>query len=380
MNKKQEILIFIAFVILNVFLFSCQIKRQKENMSLKSALHDKFFIGTAMNAAQITGEDSSSIKVIKQQFSSVVAENCMKSERIHPKENEFYFDLADKFVDFGEANNMFIIGHTLIWHSQLPNWFFVDKDGNDVSKEILIERMKNHIYKVVDRYKGRVNGWDVVNEAILDDGSFRHSKFYTIIGEEFIKLAFQFAHEADPDAELYYNDYSMSNEGKRKGVVAMVKSLQEQGVRIDGIGMQAHCTMNYPTISEFEKSIEVFSKLGTKVMITELDISAIPSPFEIEGADVASRFEYKESMDPYKNGMSDSAIMAFNKRYMDFFNLFIKHKNKISRVTVWGVNDSQTWRNYWPIPGRTDYPLLFDRENNPKPVVSEIIQAANAAK
>ncbi len=378
MHKKQQIVIFTAFLILNIIVFSCQIKKQQENLSLKSALNGKFLIGTALNKEQIQDEDPAAVEVILKHFSSVVAENCMKSERIHPKEDEYNFSLADQFVDFGKANNMFIIGHTLIWHSQLADWFCVDENGNDVSREVLIDRMKNHITTVVGRYKGRVKGWDVVNEAVLDDGSLRKSKFYNIIGEDYIKLAFQFAHEADPEAELYYNDYSMSNEAKRNGVVALVKSLQEEDVQVDGIGMQAHCTINYPPISEFEKSIEAFSALGVKVMITELDISAIPSPFEIEGADVASRFEYKESMDPYKNGMPDSVEVVFNKRYMDFFNLFLKHRDKISRVTVWGVNDGQTWRNYWPIPGRTDYPLLFDRENKPKSVVNEIIKAANA--
>ena len=380
MNKNKFKLLLLTFISLQVMMFSCQLKSKKENLSLKNALSNKFLIGAALNTPQIQGNDTSSVKIITTHFNSVVAENCMKSEIIQPKKGEFDFALADQFVEFGESNNMFVIGHTLIWHSQLAGWFFVDDEGNDVNREELIERMKNHIYTVVGRYKGRVKGWDVVNEAILDDGSFRQSKFYNIIGEEYIKLAFQFAHEADPDAQLYYNDYSMTNAGKRDGVVNMVKSLQEQGVRIDGVGMQAHCTMNYPLISEFEKSILAFSDLGVQVMITELDISAIPSPFEIEGADVASRFDYKESMDPYKDGMPDSVQVAFNKRYMDFFKLFLQHKEKIQRVTVWGVNDNQSWRNYWPIKGRTDYPLLFDRQNKAKSIVNEIIKAANAVE
>ncbi len=378
-NRKIHILILTGFVILNAIVFSCQIKGEKEKQSLKSALQGSFLIGTAMNKEQIQDEDPMAVEVILEHFSSVVAENCMKSERIHPREDEYDFSLSDQFVDFGKVNNMFIIGHTLIWHSQLPEWFCVDENGDDVSRKVLISRMRNHISTVVGRYKGRVKGWDVVNEAVLDDGSLRKNKFYDIIGEDYIKLAFQFAHEADPDAELYYNDYSMANEAKRKGVVELVKKLKQQGVRIDGIGMQAHCTLNYPEVSDFEKSIKAFASLGVNVMITELDISIIPSPFEIEGADVASRFEYKESMDPYKYGMPDSVEVVFNKRYMDFFNLFLKHEDKISRVTLWGVNDGQSWRNNWPIPGRTDYPLLFDRDNKPKSIVNEILITATKA-
>ncbi len=347
-----------------------------DDKGLKDAFENRFGIGAALNDFQIMGRDEETMEVVKQHFNAIVAENCMKSGRIQPKEGEFQFDLADGFVAFGEANNMAIHGHTLIWHSQAPYWFFRDDAGNDVSREVLIQRMKDHIYKVVKRYKGRIQSWDVVNEAILDDGSFRKSKFYKIIGEDFIKLAFQFAHEADPEAALYYNDYSMANPKKRDGVVAMVKRLQEQGVKIDGIGMQGHIGLRYPTIKEFEKSILAFSSLGVKVMITELDLTVLPSPWEDAGAELTNIFEYRTEMDPYVNGMTAEVEKEFSDRYLSFFKLFIKHQDKIERVTLWGVNDGNSWKNNWPIRGRTDYPLLFDRENEPKPVLSDIIKAA----
>src|SRR5690606_8838219 len=182
-------------------------ERNLEEVSLKEAFKDKFYIGATLNAWQLLGKRPEELNIAKTNFNSIVAENVMKSGRIQAKEGEFNFTLADKFVEFGEQNNMHIHGHTLIWHSQAPDWFFVDKAGNLVSKEVLIERMKTHIYTVVGRYKGRIQSWDVVNEAIEDDGSFRQSKFYKILGEDFIKLAFKFAHEADPNAQLYYNDY-----------------------------------------------------------------------------------------------------------------------------------------------------------------------------
>nr|WP_237390601.1 endo-1,4-beta-xylanase [Fulvivirga sediminis] len=344
--------------------------------SLKEAFSDQFHIGTALNAFQIIGRDTAAMKVVKRHFNAIVAENCMKSGRIQPKEGEFDFKLADQFVEFGEKNDMLINGHTLIWHSQAPQWFFTDKEGKDVSREVLIQRMKDHIYKLVGRYKGRVHTWDVVNEAVLDDGSYRKSKFYEIIGEEFISLAFQFAHEADPEAELYYNDYSMAIPEKRAGVVAMVKKLQEKGLKIDGIGMQGHIGMDYPAIEEFEQSILAYSQLGVQVMITELDLTVLPSPWNQTGANVSDNYEYDKKMNPYPHGLPQEVEKTFTERYTDFFKLFVKHQDKISRVTFWGINDGHSWRNNWPIRGRTDYPLLFDRDNNPKPVVDSIIKIA----
>ncbi|VBB48403.1 Endo-1,4-beta-xylanase A [uncultured Paludibacter sp.] len=358
----------------------CASLQNKSGASLKDALKEKFLIGTAMNAAQITGIDSLGVKVIKEQFNSITAENCMKSESIQPAEGKFDFLLADKFVKFGEENNMFVIGHTLIWHSQAPKWFFTDKEGKDVSREVMIERMKNHITTVVSRYKGKVKGWDVVNEAILDDGSWRESKFYKIIGEDYIKLAFQFAHEADPNAELYYNDFSMANEGKRNAVIKMVKKLKSEGVKIDGIGMQGHLTLEFPPISEFEKSIKAFSETGLKVMITELDFSALPVPKQNIGADVSANFEYQKSLNPYPDSLPDSVAKTFYGKYNDYFKLFLKYSDNISRVTLWGVSDANSWHDNWPIKGRTDYPLLFDRNYQPKPIVKTIIEEAKAIK
>ncbi|GHT38086.1 beta-xylanase [Bacteroidia bacterium] len=372
MDMKK--LLFVGFGCL--LLSGCASKVPETPVTLKSALADKFYIGTALNQAQFSGRDTEGIRVIREQFSAVVPENCMKSEVIHPEEDRYDFTQADQFVAFGEANDLFITGHCLVWHSQTPPWLFVDAKGKEVSKEVLIERMKAHITTVVSRYKGRIKGWDVVNEAILDDGSYRESKFYKIIGEEFIPLAFQFAHEADPDAELYYNDYSMAFEGKRNGVVALVKSLKAKGLRIDGVGMQGHIGMDYPAIEEFEKSLLAFAELGVNVMITELDLTVLPSPKMDVGADVASTFEYQQTMNPYADGLPEDVDAAWTARYNEFFKLFLKHQDKITRVTLWGVSDGDSWRNGWPIPGRTDYALLFDRNHQPKPIVNLIIKEA----
>ena len=342
-----------------------------EEPSLKDAVGDKFLIGVALNVNQSSGVDTSSIKLVKQHFNSIVAENCMKCEVIHPEEDRYDFTLADQFVSFGEKNGMAVIGHCLIWHSQLAPWFCVDEKGNNVTPEVLKQRMKDHITTIVTRYKGRIKGWDVVNEAILEDGSYRKSKFYEILGEEFIPLAFQYAHEADPDAELYYNDYAMNMPGKREGVVKLVSSLKEKGIRIDAVGMQGHMGMDYPDINEFEQSIVAFAGTGVKVMVTEWDMSALPTVKQ--SANISDTVAYQKMLNPYPETLPDSVSKAWNNRMKQFFGLFEKHADMISRVTAWGVSDSDSWKNDFPVKGRHDYPLLFDRNYQPKPFVKEIM-------
>jgi endo-1,4-beta-xylanase len=362
--------------ILALLLTGCGQSSQPGSANLKDALKDKFHVGTALSVGQFTGTDSLSERVARENFSAITPENCMKSMYLQPREGEFFFDNADRFVAWGEANGMWITGHCLVWHSQAPRWLCVDDEGNNVSPETLADRLKNHISAVVTRYKGRIKGWDVVNEAILDDGSWRKSKFYEILGEEFIPLAFQFAHEADPDAELYYNDYSMALEGKRNATVRLVKTLKERGLRIDAVGMQGHVGMDYPAIEDFEKSLIAFAQTGVKVMITELDLTVLPAPDTNAGAAVEANFDFQKELNPYADGLPDDVSVAWNSRMADFFRLFLKHRDEISRVTLWGVCDDDSWRNGWPVAGRTDYALLFDRQGKAKPAVNEIIQMA----
>ena len=346
---------------------------------LKEALSADFFIGTSLNTSQIFEKDSTTNSLIKKHFNAIVAENCMKSEAIHPEKDKYYWEEADAFVNYGIKNNMHITGHTLAWHSQTPPWFFVDDDGNDVDREEMIARLKSHITTIVSRYKGKVHSWDVVNEAINDDGTIRESKFYKIIGEDWVELAFQFAAEADPEADLYYNDYNMSRPIKSKAVYEMVKAMQAKGIKVDGIGMQGHVNFREddPTLADFENSIVMLAELG-KVLITEMDITILPWPEDLNtAAEVSIESEYHEAMNPYPNGLPDSMSVKLTNRYLSFFKLFQKHKDKIYRVTTWGVNDAQTWRNYWPIKGRSDYPLLFNRDNSPKPVVDSLLATAN---
>ena len=343
--------------------------------SLLDATSDKFLMGVALNTNHVSGIDTSAIKVINQHFNSIVAENCMKSEVIHPEEDIYNFGPADEFVQFGEDNNMFIVGHCLIWHSQLSPWFCVDENGNNVSAEILKQRMKDHIYTIVGRYKGRIHGWDVVNEALADDGSYRKSKFYEILGEEYIPLAFQYAHEADPDAELYYNDYSMFVPARRDGAINLVNSLKEKGIRVDAIGMQGHYVMGGPTIDEVEESIIKFGETGAKVMFTEFDMALLPR--NAQGADISAREDGLDAVNPYADSLPTHVSAEWNAWMKSYFDMFMRHSDIISRINMWGLTDADSWLNDWPIKGRTDYPLLFDRNYEPKPFILDIIQPSN---
>ena len=344
--------------------------------TLKDAFANKFYIGTALNLNQIWERTDKANDVVETHFNSIVAENCMKSENLQPQEGVFDFKDADKFVEYGEKHGMHIVGHTLIWHSQAPAWFFKDANGNDVSREVLIERMRKHIHTVVGRYKGRIHGWDVVNEAILDNGEFRKSKFYQIVGEDFIELAFKFAHEADQETELYYNDYSTALPAKREGIYKMVKQVLDKGGKVHGIGMQEHNGLDHPSIQETENSINRFASLGLKVMVTEMEISVLPHGRPNMGAEISDRVAYRKELNPYVDGLPADKMQQLGDRYKAFFALYLKHQDKIDRVTLWGVGDGDSWKNGWPVPGRTDYPLLFDRDYQPKPFVQDIINLA----
>ena len=346
--------------------------------TLAEATKGKFLMGVAVNMQQVNGFDPIQTEQVATEFSAIVPENCMKPGPIHPEENKFFWEDADKVVAFAEKNKQVVTGHCLIWHSQLPRWFFVDSTGADVSPEILKERMRQHIHAVVGRYKGRIKGWDVVNEAFEDNGSYRKSKFFRILGKDFIKYAFQFAHEADPNVELYYNDYNVETPSKCDGIVQMVKELKAAGCRIDAVGSQSHMHMDSPSVAEIETSIKKLKEAGVQVLITEWDISILPSAYS--GANVSTQIGYAEKMDPYRAGVPDSVQQQWNKRMLDVFGVFVKYSDVVDRVTVWGLNDKGTWLNNFPIRGRMDYPMLFDRNNNRKAVVDDMIRLAKKGK
>lgn len=368
----KKIITISVFAITAILLVSF-VSTSKKEKSLRDVFKNHFYIGTAVNEWQISGKDEKGLHLIKTQFSSLVAENGMKWQNIHPEPEKYNFEFSDKLVQLGTDNNQFIVGHTLAWHSQTPKWVFF-KDSVLRDKEDLFNIMEGHISTVVGRYKGKVGGWDVVNEALEEDGTFRNSNYYKITGDEFIYKAFELAHKADPDAELYYNDYNMWKAEKVEGAIKLAKNVRAKGLKIDGIGMQGHWSLEYPTLEEIESSITKIADAGLKVMITELDISVLPNPRRSQGAEITDTAEYNEKFNPYRESLPDSMQQKLAKRYADVFEIFNKHKDKITRVTFWGVTDRNSWKNNFPVRGRTDYPLLFGRDYEPKPAFHSVIE------
>ncbi len=307
--------------------------------------------------------------MIPQQFNAVTPENIMKGEIIQPGWDTYNFEPADKLVAYAKKHNMIVNAHNLIWHSQLPAFMRRIKDADSVR-----QYFTNHITTVAGRYDGKVYSWDVVNEALNEDGTLRKDIFLDKLGDDYIVDAFRLAQKAAPHTKLYYNDYNIENPKKRAGAIALIKKIQAAGVRIDGVGIQGHWRANNIPLADIENSIREFSALGVEVMFTELDLSVLPNPWDSSTADVNQRAANSDKMDPYKNGLPDSAQAVLTKGYEDLFTLFLKYSGKISRVTFWGVNDGQTWLNDWPIRGRTNYPLLFDRHFNPKPAFYKVIE------
>jgi endo-1,4-beta-xylanase len=362
-----------SFTAISLFLLLLVPGCSSQDPGLKDIFKDYFQIGTALNPKQVLGYDTLALSFTIKHFNSITSENHMKYERIHPKPNVYDFQNADNLVAFGEQHGMSIFGHVLVWHSQTPAWVYQDSLGNPLTREALLARMKDHIFNVVGRYKGKVDGWDVVNEAIDDNGQMRKTKYYEIIGEDYVQKAFEFAHEADPDAKLYLNDYNNEVPVKREGVIKLLKKLQEQGVRVDGVGLQGHYMLGFPTLADIDSSIRIYSDMGFTIIITELDVDVLPSIWEQTYADIAMTAEYTEKMNPYKNGLPDSILVQLNTRYEDLFRTFVKYKDVIDRVTFWGLHDGYSWKNNWPIFGRTNYPLLFDTKYQPKPAYYSVI-------
>jgi endo-1,4-beta-xylanase len=344
--------------------------------ALKDVLKGSFLIGAAMSTGQIAGEDTIGVSLIERHFNSVTAENAHKWEKIHPSSGLYDFETADRFVAFAEARKMFVIGHTLIWHSQTPSWVFQNEAGKDVDRATLLERMRDHIQTVVGRYKGRVQGWDVVNEALEEDGSLRTSAWLRIIGDDYIVKAFEFAHDADPSAELYYNDFSLENEPKLKGALSIVATLKAAGIRVAAVGSQGHYKMDWPSPAQITAMIAAFASVGVPVVITELDVDVLPDPSAYHGADVSRRIENRPELNPYPNGLPDSVQLKLALRYAGLFEAFLQGGSQVRRVTFWGVHDGASWLNNWPVPGRSAYPLLFDRSGATKPAFDAVVRSA----
>ena len=323
---------------------------------LKDYYKEYFPIGVAIGPSTLEGDQA---EMIKKQFNSLTAENVMKPALIHPEENRYFWDNADKIVDFAQANGMKVRGHTLCWHNQTGAWMFQDAEGKPASKDVVLARLKDHITQVVSRYKGKVYAWDVLNEAVLDRDTsktkiYRETQWYRICGEEYIAKAFQWAHEADPEAVLFYNDYNTENPGKRERIYNFLKKLLDAGVPVNGVGLQGHWAINDPGEKELRESISKFSSLGLKIQITELDVSIYTSRADTSSYEFTPEREQKQ-MDFYKT----------------VFKVFRENKKVITGVTFWNVSDRRSWRDRM---GKKCYPLLFDQNLKPKKAYWEVVK------
>jgi endo-1,4-beta-xylanase len=376
MQEKVRPFVFIAIL---VVVFAAAVNfganvNAIEAPALKDVFQKDFLIGAALNQSQFTESDARGVRIITSQFNSITPENVLKWEWVHPQSGAYKFEAPDAYVSFGEKYHMFIVGHTLIWHNQTPRWVFQDEKGNLVDRETLLARMRDHIHTVVGRYKGRIKGWDVVNEALNEDGTLRQSPWLKIIGEDYLVKAFQFVHEADPQAQLYYNDYSLENEPKRNGAIQLIKKLKAAGIPIYAVGLQGHDKMDWPTVAQEDATISAFAVLGIKVNVTELDIDVLPRVNRTQTADVNATAEMQNDINPFAKGLPESVQQALAKRYAELFRVFLKHHEVIDRVTFWGVTDADSWLNNWPVKGRTSYPLLFDRAGATKPAFDAVLR------
>ena len=401
--------------VLAILLLAGATARSADTPSLKEAFRDHFYIGTAINRAITTGAGgfrrspeqlANDIAEVKEQFNQISPENDLKWALIQPREGAGGYDFgpADAFVNFGLTNNMYLVGHTLVWHSQTPQWVFAGTNpppqgntnaavgpGSDTnspatnrfgrgrfgfgpytgpraSREELLQRMRDHIHTVVGRYKGKIKVWDVVNEAIADGGTniLRKSLWLEIIGPDFIAKAFQYAHEADPDAILRYNDYGLENPTKRGKLISLIKLLQEEHVPVMAIGSQAHLNVSI-SFETMDQALTEIETLGLPIHITELDVNSAQGGQRSTGADIGSNAATTQG------GLVSDADRKLADAYAGLFRAFLKHDKAVKLVTFWGPNDANSWR-------ANGKPLLFDVNDQPKPALDSVIAEAKKAK
>ncbi len=312
-----------------------------------------FRIGVAFSHGLLGSADSAALALAATQFNAFTPENDMKWANIHPKEGTYNYGPADALVALAGQHHMTVTGHTMVWHLQTPDWVFQDADGKPATRETVLLRLREHIRAVMGHYRGRVRGWDVVNEAISDKNGewLRESPWLRALGEDYVELAFRFAREADPDAQLYYNDYNLEQPVKREKAVRLIKHLQDRGVQVDGVGLQGHFTLKSVDPVEMAKTIETFAAMGLRVNISELDMSL---------------YAWDNRENRYPNGATAELLAEQADKYAALFKVFVAHRDVIDRVTFWGVHDGLSWTNYTPVKDRPDYPLLFDRGGKPK--------------
>jgi endo-1,4-beta-xylanase len=356
---KQYALLGVAIVGLCSFQI---LKKGDDEKGLKDYYKSYFPIGVAVSGRSLTGKEG---QFIIKHFNSVTPENSMKMGPIHPQQNTYNWAESDAIVAFAQKNNLKVRGHNLCWHEQTPKWLFKNADGSQVSKDTLMNRLRDHIHTVVNRYKGKIYAWDVVNEAIDDNPAnfLRESEWFKIAGEEYIAKAFEYAHEADPEAQLFYNDYNTERPEKRERIFRLLKKLKEQGIPVHAVGLQGHWSLFEPLKTELQETIQKFASLGLKVQITELDVSVYPWEKERRKLRQGEQQPYTKEMEAKQSA-----------KYAELFDVLRQEKNALTGVTFWNVSDRYSWLDTYPVEGRKNYPLLFDQEYKPKKAFWSVVQ------
>jgi endo-1,4-beta-xylanase len=338
--------------------------------TLRHAVKNRFLVGAAVASRGL--DDPSLAALIAQQFNCLTAENEFKPRSLQPQRGKFNFIPADKIVDFAQHHGMKIVGHTLCWHSQAPAWMFRGPDGKPLPREEALRNLKSHIDTAVGHFKGKVIGWDVVNEAISDakDEHLRDTPARRAVGDDYIVKAFEFAHAADPETELYYNDFGNDIPAKREKTIRLIRELKAKGVRLDAVGIQSHLRLDDTDAPDrLDRAIATYAAEGVKVVISELDVDVLPR--RVRGADVAAR--ERGGTDPYPHGLPTEVAEAQARFYGRIFRVVLKHRGVVTRVTFWGTHDGTSWLNFWPVFRRTNHPLLWDRAFQPKPSFGAVL-------
>ncbi len=337
--------------------------------TLREAADKRLLVGCAVAASDLGNLKLAGL--VAEQFNCITPEYDFMPAHMVNDEGRFTFAAGDRVVAFAEAHHMPVFGHMLLWHFVSRKWLFEDRAGKPLPRKKALANLKHYIDTVMGHYKGRIRSWDVVNEAVSDkQGEYlKDTPALRAIGADYVERAFEFAHSADPQAELYYNDYNIEQPPKLEKTIRLVRSLQAKGLHVDAVGVQGHWLIDWPPAEMIGKGIAALAATGVKVMITELDVD--PLPREGSGADMA---QAEKGADPYRRGLPPGMQQKLAKRYGEIVAAIVREP-AVTMIGFWGTHDGRSWLNDYPVKGRTNHPLLFDREYKPKPAFDAVIEA-----
>jgi endo-1,4-beta-xylanase len=346
-------------------------------LRLAQAYARRFQIGVAINGSVYEQRDPAAAALVAAQFNRVTPENELKWQSLEKQPGLLDFTQADAFVAYAEQHGMEIHGHALVWHHQVPKWVFENDAGEPATREQLLQRLERHMAALATHYGSRIKYWDVVNEAFNDDGSLRDTPWRQLLGDDYLEHVFRLADEHFPDAKLVYNDFSLEKPAKRDAVVSLVRDFKARGVRIDAIGTQSHFQLEAPTLEAIDQALSAFAGAGVEVLVSELDVDVLPPAYKNQGADLSLNAELSAQLNPYAECLPSDVAARAAQRWADIFAVFSRHADHLHSVTLWGVSDKYSWLNNWPVRGRTNYALLFDRELRPKQSWQRVIEVAS---